>query len=122
MGNKSKRTVPQIIYNDGEGFVSIGSISSVSEFTEIDDEPNDMITSLEPIEIHGTFKLGKHLRCKSRKRFIKLLMSHGYPRKEANAIAFYMRDLSYQQAWCECFDIISMVKSKNMLQNTEIVV
>ena len=54
-------------------------------------------------------RLPKHLRCPTRKRFIKLLMSHGVPRDIAIWHAAIVRHygLTYQEAWYSAvFDLL----------------
>ena len=43
----------------------------------------------------------KHFHCKSRKRFIKLLMGNGYSRNDANYLARYAqkKERPYQSVW-----------------------
>lgn len=41
----------------------------------------------EPIEFSVTFKISKNGRCKTRKRLVKLLMSRGFSRNDANVLA-----------------------------------
>ena len=46
------------------------------------------------------FKIPKRWRCKSRKRFIKLMMSEGISRNNAERIVDFTRGLmSYREAW-----------------------
>lgn len=46
------------------------------------------------------FKIPKRWRCKSRKRFIKLMMSEGMSRNNAEWLADFTRGLmSYKEAW-----------------------
>lgn len=66
---------------------------------------------LTPTEIEGRFtftlKYPKRMRCKSRKRYVKLLMSRGVSRNSANRLADELRnlnqafdlDFSYQSMW-----------------------
>ncbi len=58
-----------------------------------------------PKEVSIVYKsapVPKHHRCRSRKRFVKLLMGRGYPRNVANLLADlvrYTEGLSFQKAW-----------------------
>lgn len=54
-------------------------------------------------ELAVNIEIPKELRCKTRKRFIKLLMSKGYSRNISNKMAAIILDtrglVSYQKAW-----------------------
>ena len=81
---------------DGE-FYEIGELPEIETFVE---GKKDLGRAYE---VSCTFhtKIPKHLRCKSRKRYIKLLMSKGESREMAVFLADFVRDCgySYADAW-----------------------
>lgn len=55
---------------------------------------------LEPMEFTVQIKTPKRWRCRSRKRFIKLMMSEGITRNYAERLADFIRKLMpYGEAW-----------------------
>ena len=93
--------------NDDE-YVDLGRISDLGNNSiELNNEQKENQNEfnfgfLEPMECTIKFKYGKHLRCKSRKRFIKLLMSKGVQRNIANKVALFVRVIRYESydiAW-----------------------
>jgi len=88
----------QLFYKQGDEWVP----AKVGLFSLEDAEREYTQTMFETeIMITGSFKTVKRLRCKSRKRLIKLLMSIGYGRNDAVSIAKEYHDLgvSYWIAW-----------------------
>lgn len=73
--------------------------------------PNDCVGNVERYPVQSLDGLtmevkSKHLRCHSRKRFVKLLMGRGWSRNAANARARRRRKegMTYSHAWwLECF-------------------
>ena len=55
---------------------------------------------MEKMRVTISVKPGKHWRCRSRKRFIKLMMSEGIDRNHARWLADFMRGwMPYGEAW-----------------------
>ena len=80
--------------------VTVGYIQDLDELADERGGVGKLIRDLQqPISV--TFRPMKHLRCRTRKRFIKLLMSHGVPRDIANwhAEIVQTHGLTYQMAW-----------------------
>ena len=62
--------------------------------------PEIMPLLLKPMEFSVTVKTPKRWRCRSRKRYIKLLMSEGVRRKRAKILAYFVQArMSYGEAW-----------------------
>lgn len=59
-------------------------------------------TFLNDVSLTGSIKFPKVLRCRNRKRFVKLLMSIGYPRNFAEKIRVAPGD-SYDFLWWRIF-------------------
>ena len=84
MGEKSEEAVYKVF--DGETWQTIQSIENVT----LDDDDTPIIKDMlgRKITLHSDMgKLKLALPCRSRKRFIKLLMSWGWSRNDANAEA-----------------------------------
>lgn len=97
MGPESKDDYT--LYLDG---VPIALVEiQLPEITLPADVPEREITPLlEPMEFTMQIKTPKHLRCRSRKRFIKLMMSDGITRNCAEQLADSTRKLMpYVEAW-----------------------
>lgn len=63
-------------------------------------EPPKMIGMCEYMEFSMTIKTPKRWRCRSRKRFIKLMMSTGVSRNNAEWLADFVRGwMPYGEAW-----------------------
>ena len=73
------------------------------EINEIDLTPYFDHPTRNPVSLDGgrmAFKIPKHFRCKSRKRFVKLLMGCGIPRNKAQIIADTPWPyLTWEQKW-----------------------
>ena len=71
------------------------------EITLPADAPELEIPSMfQPMEISMRVEIPKHWRCRSRKRFIKLVMSEGMSRNYAEKLADFTRTLMpYGEAW-----------------------
>ena len=88
------------LYLDGE-LIGIGTIEQLPEITVASDAPEpDMHLADLSLEITGYFKTPKRWRCRSRKRFIKLMMSEGISRNGAVWLADFIRKMMpYGEAW-----------------------
>lgn len=86
------------LYLNGEP-VTMGQLPEITLATDAP-EPAGMISKMEQITM--TFKTPKRWRCRSRKRFIKLVMSEGVSRNYAEWLAYFTRkwlQVSYGEAW-----------------------
>ena len=97
MGPESKNDYT--LYPDGVP-IARGEIQ-LPEITVPADAPEREITPLlEPMEFTMTVKTPKRWRCRSRKRYIKLMMSEGITRNYAERLADFTRKLMpYGEAW-----------------------
>ena len=85
------------LFLDGEPVEQIGTLPEITVAADAP-EPEGMISKMEPITM--TLKTPKHWRCRSRKRFIKLMMSEGISRNGAVWLADFIRKLMpYGEAW-----------------------
>ena len=83
----------------GEEWVKIGGICSVPDF-QPDNEQQEEQLLLNKHEFTCEMKPGKVMRCKSRKRFVKLLMSIGVSRNQAAEFANKIpAHMPYSSAW-----------------------
>ena len=73
----------------------------LAEITLPPDAPKlESVLPLQEVEFAFTIKAPKRWRCKSRKRFIKLMMSEGISRNYAEQLADYVRGwMPYGKAW-----------------------
>lgn len=87
-----------------------GPVTSIED----DDETRSLLPTV--ITFTGTFKVSKAWRrigvCKSRKRFIKLLMSKGYDRNTANRIAEEARALYSYNPYLRYWRYINNIRIK----------
>lgn len=98
-----EQTTPGMLYmkaNDG----SWTKLCDVVDYPPGTEGPDTCdVHTLVSDKVFITFKTPKNLRCGSRKRYIKLLMSRGIDRNTANDVAeFYQRyyeGFSYQWLW-----------------------
>lgn len=92
------------LFLDGEP-IGTGTIEQLPEITVASDAPEpDMHLADLSLEITGYFKTPKRWRCRSRKRFIKLMMSEGISRNGAVWLADFMRKMMpYGEAWRKYF-------------------
>ena len=101
MGPESKSC--GTLYLDGVPIMT----GEIQEITILADEPEpetkDVLRPaefLEFMEFTAHIKTPKHWNCRSRKRFIKLMMSEGISRNNAEWLADFMRGwMPYEQAW-----------------------
>ena len=107
MGEKQEEN---LYYKSGEEWVKIGALTQVPEFHPTYDHgsaipqgydcSSAVINAWDEVEIAGYLKPSKIARCKTRKRFIKLLMSIGFQRDRAVAFAEDTREcMPYSAAW-----------------------
>ena len=84
----------------GDTPIARGEIQ-LAEITVPADTPKpETILPLQQMEFTVYFKVQKRRSCKSRKRFIKLMMSEGISRNNAERIVDFTRGLmSYREAW-----------------------
>lgn len=100
MGDKQNVEMTLFYAKDGQW----EKIEEVSELTEIHtyvEGKKDFVPDLSEMSMTVNLKIPKALRCKSRKRFIKLLMSKGMRRDCAvwNADMIQKSGLTYGDAW-----------------------
>lgn len=99
-----------LYYKAGEEWVKIGALKQVPEFHPTYDHgsaiqqgydcSSTVINVWDEVEIVGYLKPRKSARCKTRKRFVKLLMSIGFQRDRAVAFAKETREcMPYSAAW-----------------------
>lgn len=97
MGTESEKSYT--VYLNGEPIAVTRTLPEITVREEGVAESAGVL-SCEPIEITGYFKTPKHWRCRSRKRFIKLVMSEGISRNWAEWLADFARALMpYREAW-----------------------
>ena len=105
MGEKQNVEVALFYAKDGQfekggPVLSIDGTDLTPYLTNDDDGEWMMIPpKLDGVRISGTFKLPKQLRCHSRKRLVKLLMSKGVPKNKAVIIANLGKSMGYSFAW-----------------------
>ena len=73
----------------------------LAEITVPADTPKpETILPLQQMEFTAHFKVQKRWSCKSRKRFIKLMMSEGISKNYAERLADFVRGwMPYREAW-----------------------
>lgn len=100
MGEKQNVETALFYAKDGR-FEKIETITELPTITTFADGKRDAPLDLSDMSFTATLKIPKHFRCKSRKRFIKLLMSKGMRRDCAVWNANMIREigLSYSDAW-----------------------
>lgn len=89
----------------GDTPIAHGEIE-LAEITVPADAPKpERILQIQQVEVTVHFKMPKRWRCKSRKRFIKLLMSKGISRNEAESVARVARiaGVPYEELWRSYF-------------------
>lgn len=89
------------LYLDGEPMEQIGTLP---EITLNENAQALKITLGKTQTITMEIKMPKRWRCRSRKRFIKLMMSEGINRNYAEWLADFVRELMpYGEAWRQYF-------------------
>lgn len=91
-----------ILYVNGIPFGKVKEFRFEEAFQEELEELQNMIKKIEPFQVTGTLKEEKYLRCTSKKRLVKLLMSKGIGRNLAESYACYMQKITskpYQTIW-----------------------
>lgn len=63
---------------------------------------------LNDVSFTGSIKFPKVLRCRNRKRFVKLLMSIGIPRNVANTLRAVPGE-TYQEMWRRVFIFVGLM-------------
>ncbi len=101
MGTENKKMEGLVSYTaDGE---KVGKIQDLAEVTVSAGKEIASSMCQEMIEFHGTLtaRLATNWRCRGRKRFIKLLMSKGISRNEAESVAKVARiaGVPYGELW-----------------------
>lgn len=88
------------LYLDGEP-IGIGTIEQLPKITLAADAPEpDTVLGIQLPPLTFYIKEPKHWRCRSRKRFIKLMMSEGISRNGAVWLADFVRKMMpYGEAW-----------------------
>lgn len=74
------------------------------EITLLPDVPGSEVWPIpEPITLTLHVNPPKHWRCKSRKRFVKMVMGEGWPRNAAESLARFCAafEIPYSRAWKE---------------------
>ena len=71
------------------------------------DTQAEMIDRLK-VEIVGNMKTPKYFRCKSRKRFIKLLMANKFSKREAQwfAVVAWLAGWTWEEAWWRTWPLL----------------
>lgn len=89
------------VYMNGEPIAVTGILPEITVTEEGIAESAGVLTLCEPITLTGYFYTPKRWRCRSRKRFIKLVMSEGISRNSAEWLADFTRKMrtSYGEAW-----------------------
>ena len=84
----------QLYYLLGTEYVPIKEIPEINF-----DSEDEMKSLLKPLSF--TFTMPKKLRCKSAKRFVKLMMAEGFSRNDAVECVQWVRKMyrSYNHAW-----------------------
>lgn len=84
----------------GDTPIARGEIELVEITVPVDAPKPERILQLQQVEFTVHFKTPKRWRCRSRKRFIKLIMSEGISRNYAERMAdFVRRWMPYGDAW-----------------------
>ncbi len=102
MGPENSSEVEGLVLYTADG-EKIGKIQDLAEVTVA--AGKEIVSAMCPamVELHGTLtaRPAKNWRCRSRKRFIKLVMSKGYSRNYAVRFAERARrvGISYQGVW-----------------------
>lgn len=96
--NNAEKTMYYSIGDTFEKIESVKQFPSTEEIIECGELPFDFG---KDYVVYGGFKLQKRFRCKSRKRFAKLIMAQGYPREYAVWLAKTVQKIgiSYSDAW-----------------------
>ena len=86
------------VYSDGEP-VKMGQLQEITLLEEAVAEAENFLAKIPEITVY--LKTPKRWRCRSRKRFIKLVMSEGVSRNKAEWLerAVRMMRMSYNEAW-----------------------
>lgn len=97
----------QLYIRTGEGWKALRTIENL-ELTPIDTEIDQIVRVVHTDNY--SLPLPKEIRCHSRKRFIKLSMSLGYPKRIASFLADMCISLlgSYQRAYLQLYLMQSM--------------
>ena len=86
----------------GDTPIARGEIKLAEITVPADAQKPETILPLQQVEFAVHFKTPKRLRCRSRKRFIKLMMSEGVSRNTAAWLADFVRGwMPYGRAWRE---------------------
>lgn len=84
----------------GDTPIARGEIQLAEITVPADTSKPETILPLQQMEFTVHFKVQKRRSCKSRKRFIKLMMSEGISRNYAEQLADFVRKLMpYRRAW-----------------------
>ena len=84
----------------GDTPIARGEIELVEITVPVDAPKPERILQLQQVEFTVHFKTPKRWRCRGRKRFIKLMMSEGISRNNAERMADFMRGwIPYGEAW-----------------------
>ena len=76
----------------GKPIADFAEVDGVLEITALDELAGPVIAAaFGPAAIEAKVSIPKEWRCRSRKRFVKLIMSYGFPRNFANDIARNVR-------------------------------
>lgn len=86
----------------GDTPIARGEIQLAEITVPADTMKPEAILPLQQVEFTVYFKAQKRWSCKSRKRFIKLMMSEGISRNYAERLADFVRGwMPYREAWRE---------------------
>lgn len=105
IGEESKQESKLVAIIDGE-YHEVKPLDATSLIKAIDAQA-EMIDRLKA-EIVGDLKAPKYFRCKSRKRFIKLLMANKFSKHEAQGMAaiVYLAGWSWEEAWWRTWPLL----------------
>ena len=105
IGEESKQESKLVAIIDGE-YHEVKPLDA-TPLIEAIDKGAEMIDRLKA-EIVGNLKTPKYFRCKSRKRFIKLLMANKFSKREAQGMATvaYLAGWTWEEAWWRTWPLL----------------
>ena len=105
MGEESKLESELVAIIDGE-YHEMKPLDATPLIEAIDAQA-ETIDRLKA-EIVGKLKTPKYFRCKSRKRFVKLLMANKFSKREAQGMAavVYIAGWTWEEAWWRTWPLL----------------
>lgn len=105
-GEENER--PNVFASIGGNWKEIKPIDAVP--CTFADEVEEVFETLNRLkaEVAGSLKVPKYFRCKSRKRFIKLLMANKFSKREAQGMAavVYLAGWTWEEAWWRTWPLL----------------